>query len=1126
MAEPLTLRLHGVPALIVGTAPAGRAGRAGRTPAPQERALEGLSAVLVARLAVDGPQPRADLAALLWPQADAPRARANLRQRLLRLKALAGQEWIVGDATLALAPQVSVAAWDDASAASAAEWLQGVQLDAGEAARWVDDVRARLRTQHLQALSAQLTQAEAERRWPDALALAERMVALDPHSEDARRQVVRLHYLGDDLPRAQAGYARLCDWLRDEVGAPPSASTRELGALLERARVPSVASGAWPVSAPSASVARMPAALMRPPQCVGRDAELQRAARGLAVRIPVVLVGEAGLGKSRLLAELAQAMPGRCLKVGARPGDASVPFALAGRWLQALLQATGVPVDAAARATLAALNAEWREGQSASGQVPVLIDALRALLAQAAEAGWPTMIVDDLHFADGASAELLAGLALAPESPVAWLLAHRPGEGDLPVREALALLDRDERVCHIELRPLDVESIQSLLKSLELPGVVVGEPLAGALLQRTGGNPLFVLETLKQALLDGSLSRGELPHPAGLGALIERRLRRLSEPALALARIAAIAGLDFSVELAEEATGLRALQMASAWQELQEAQVLRDEAFAHDLVADAVLRGIPQVVARRVHGQCAQWLADRDGEPARVAWHWLKGGRAALAAEAFCAAAQRASQVGRLVEEAGLFREAAAAFDDAGLPERAFDARLADLTARVGADFGDETLADAQALVGLARGDAQRLQALRVQADLLSERSQADEAIVVGEQALALARRLGDADELIRVACFAANALCRVGRAEEAQSLLLSVRTALEGQPDLLVMLWHGDWAAALGHLGRLREAQVAYELAMQAARREGRPDPLGRLMVNCAVTLRQAGRLDQALALSREGSALVEAEGGGGSNAWTAALVVSRNASEAGDFAAALPVLEDLLPRFEASGATFWAQACRLVLVQAWLHLGQPGRALPLLRDEPAGLPTWLQCDRRLLQLEVAQALRQPSNTGLLSQALELAATDAQRGTGLVIRALRHRGAHEVLQQVDGLAHAIGAHERLGALAALCLHRARAASELGRHAEAVAAARQLLELLDDGVAPESTYRAEAWWVAGQALKAAGQADAAASAMGRGAQWVQQHALPRVPAPFVDSFLYRNPVNRALLAAVGSVAGG
>ena len=92
--------------------------------------------------------------------------------------------------------------------------------------------------------------------------------------------------------------------------------------------------------------------------------------------------------------------------------------------------------------------------------------------------------------------------------------------------------------------------------------------LAGPLLRHTGGNPLFVLETLKQGLTDGSLARGELPRPLSVGALIERRLQRLSEPALTLARVAAIAGVDFSIELAEAAIGVRAVQLASAWAEL------------------------------------------------------------------------------------------------------------------------------------------------------------------------------------------------------------------------------------------------------------------------------------------------------------------------------------------------------------------------------------------------------------------------------------------------------------------------------------------------------------------------------------------------------------------------------
>ena len=62
-------------------------------------------------------------------------------------------------------------------------------------------------------------------------------------------------------------------------------------------------------------------------------------------------------------------------------------------------------------------------------------------------------------------------------------------------------------------------------------------------------------------------------------------------------------------------------------------------------------------------------------------------------------------------------------------------------------------------------------------------------------------------------------------------------------------------------------------------------------------------------------------------------------------------------------------------------------------------------------------------------------------------------------------------------------------------------------------------YFAQAWWLAAQVFEANGDGDEAMMALARGAHWVRRTALPNVPEPFRDSFLQRNPTNRALLAA-------
>ncbi|MFN5164975.1 MAG: transcriptional regulator, partial [Pseudomonadota bacterium] len=94
----------------------------------------------------------------------------------------------------------------------------------------------------------------------------------------------------------------------------------------------------------------------------------------------------------------------------------------------------------------------------------------------------------------------------------------------------------------------------------------------------------------------------------------------------------------------------------------------------------------------------------------------------------------------------------------------------------------------------------------------------------------------------------------------------------------------------------------------------------------------------------------------------------------------------------------------------------------------------------------------------------------------------------------------------------------------LGRLDEAAAAATELAGLMAGGYAPDAVYLPEAGLVRTRVWRAAGDAPAAAAALDDAMAWLRQQALPHVPAPFVDSFLRRNPVNQALLTLAGEAS--
>jgi hypothetical protein len=105
-----------------------------------------------------------------------------------------------------------------------------------------------------------------------------------------------------------------------------------------------------------------------------------------------------------------------------------------------------------------------------------------------------------------------------------------------------------------------------------------------------------------------------------------------------------------------------------------------------------------------------------------------------------------------------------------------------------------------------------------------------------------------------------------------------------------------------------------------------------------------------------------------------------------------------------------------------------------------------------------------------------------------------------------------VGVSMRAGLLCARSLHLANQSNE------GAALLRGLLPQLDK-VRPVDMYMADAWWIGVRVFEACGASDEAAKALAQGTRWIRQIALPNVPDSFKDSFLQRNPTNRALLAA-------
>ena len=268
-------------------------------PDGQRLPLAPRDAALLAWLALEGPTPRARLASLLWPDSAPEAARNTLRQRLHQLRRQFEDPLVDGQARLALAETVT----HDLHGSDGLLEGSGVEI-AGEFGPWLAQQRERRQGRRLQGLAGRAESAEAAQDWPAALALAQELLHLQPLSEEAHQRLMRLHYLAGDRAAALLAFDRCEKRLKDEVGARPSAATLALLATVE---------SPGSAAAPPPPLAGVPPSVLRPPRVFGRDAQVTALAEGWAADQVVALIGEAGMGKSRLFQEFAALHPGTCL---------------------------------------------------------------------------------------------------------------------------------------------------------------------------------------------------------------------------------------------------------------------------------------------------------------------------------------------------------------------------------------------------------------------------------------------------------------------------------------------------------------------------------------------------------------------------------------------------------------------------------------------------------------------------------------------------------------------------------------------------------------------------------------------------------------------------------------------
>jgi DNA-binding SARP family transcriptional activator len=1094
----------------------------------REVPLSAREAALLARLHLEGPAPRAALAGWLWPGGDERRARANLRQTLVRLRRSAGELLLESDGVLRLADGVAMAPAADGDG-TAQRLLGPLEFDdAPELAEWLQARReAAGREQRRERLAA--ARAALDRGALDAaLARAEAVLAADAAVEEAHRLRMQVFYLRGDRAAAIAAWDDCRDALRSAYGIAPSAATNELGRLVLAAEAESAA-------APGVVAAVLPPALRRPPRLVGRDQAWAALQRALALGQGVVVAGPAGIGKSRLLAQAAAALE-PALLVSARPGDALLPGVLVSRLVAAAVERFAPALDAATRADVARLlpgDALREAGAAVAGirsaleHRRVLASVARALVACHAR-GMRLLAVDDLQHADDLSMEALAvvvGRWLAdPEGAAALpLLGCRVDELRPAAAALVQMLAGSTRARRLDLAPLTVADVQALLQTLPLhdgdgPGPD-RRALAEALHQRVGGNPAFVLESVRALWAEGPQALAQwragqpLVAPATLRESLRQRIARLSTDAQQLVQLAAVAQDDFSLALAASALGRPPLALAPVFAELEGAQLLEGVRFSHDLVAEAARAALPQALVAPLHQLVAEHLRAQQGAPARVAWHLQQAGDAAAAAPWHLRAGQAARDRWQLAEAARHYEAAALGLEQLRRQGRVAGGGRADSVAATwlqAARWWTAVSGYDAALRALDRGaaatpsPAERLELLASRVIVQLNRQQPDDAVAVAE---ALADRLpADAGTMapdrIAALLFACVAVAPYHRQPQALAALCeALRRPCEAGPAPARLSYHLAVGSCLNWLGW--PARAAPDLAQARALADAAGDH-GSLVNITHQQLRRAlmqGEADDALVAARDCARAVQAGGFGRSfrlHAHAAQALAAAAAGRPAEAQAALQALqaegEGLDPATDAEVMAARALVCSALGCSDPVALPDDEGWAALLRWRLAAL-----VPQRHAAL-AAMARRWPADDGVMGwrrRVLHGVLVPPPRAEAeALVQALRERSLWPLLRQA----------RQLAAAAALVAGDRDAAAAHARDAWALV--RRVDPYVDEAAA--------AWLQVAQVLDATGQPAEAAAARAAGRQWVQQAAATLAEGASRAAWLAR-PMHQALL---------
>jgi DNA-binding CsgD family transcriptional regulator/tetratricopeptide (TPR) repeat protein len=589
------------------------------------------------------------------------------------------------------------------------------------------------------------------------------------------------------------------------------------------------------------------------PAFVGRAGELEalrralvetRAGRGASV----LVTGEAGIGKTRLASEIA---------TGARGAGFEV---LLGGSID--LVGTDLAFQPFIEALRPLREPRQFEQREAGSQLRAFADML-ALLGERAALRPVLLVLEDLHWADASSLDLVVFLAHNLRDLRLLLLAtYRPEE--LSSRERMRRLAEGVRrsgsALVLDLGPLAHEELTDLLAA---HASAPSRPLCRAIAARAEGNPFFAEELLTAA----GGQAGELPHR--LRDLLLERMTRLERPTQTVLRLAAAAGREVGYPLLRATAKLPEHELRQSLRQAHEHGMLIAEQttgsfrFRHALLAEAIYATILPGEREEIHARLADELArSATAGPAELAPHWAAAGRSKEALAASIAAARQAEAVFGLAEARAHLERALALWDmvpDAARLLQLDHAALCAWAAELASQTGTSPRAVELARAAIERvGDSDPLRAAHLYQRLaryLHESGRTDSALTASARAVELTRAQPRSTASAHALAAQATGLMLAWRFDESLPIAqqaLALAQAIDAHSAELQALT--DLGRDLAYIGRGDEGLANLWRALELAQDRGDHLALLRAYVSLTDVLTMLGRPAEASRLATAG--------------------------------------------------------------------------------------------------------------------------------------------------------------------------------------------------------------------------------------------------------------------------------